>query len=91
MDLLFIAIGRYDLAVTVYPNLAKGCNWLLLFSAALGIIKCVFAVLGANYNGRWDEAKPKIGAYFLLILGPLLVKLVWGIIEESSSVINSWQ
>lgn len=85
MHTLFITLG----VINAYPHLATGCNYLLGLSAIVGTIRCVFAILGANHNGRWEEAKTKIGAYFLLILGPILVKTVWIIIDTKA--LSTWE
>jgi hypothetical protein len=52
-------------------------NIVLAISAVIGVCLTTFALIGASMDGRWDEAKSKIGAGFALIIVPVGLKAVW--------------
>lgn len=72
----------------VVEELAKGMNWILIIVFVVGLIRCVLTVLGVAHTGQWNEAKEKIGAQFLLMVSPALVKLVW--VAISAAISSQW-
>jgi hypothetical protein len=76
--------------LTATSHLATACNYILEMSLMIGVIRSVFAVLGANHSGRWDQAREKIGANFLLILGPVVIKTIWVVVGPSLTTTGPW-
>jgi hypothetical protein len=60
-------------------------NVVLGIAAVIGVCLTTFALLSAAMDGRWDEAKSKIGAGFALIVVPAALKAVWAGVASTTT------
>lgn len=59
-------------------------NIVLGIAAIIGVCLTTFALISAAMDGRWDEAKSKIGAGFALIIVPAGLKAVWAGVDAAT-------
>jgi len=67
-------------------GLSMIANVVLAICAVIGVCLTTFALLGAASDGRWDEAKSKIGAGFALIAVPAALKAIWVLLEAQGTL-----